>query len=754
MKTTVIRQAALGWILLMIGLAPQAFAQDTDWDGDGFVGADDPDPLVSNLPGQFGWTITDADVVWDLDMKRLKDDQAVSARVRQESDTLLKTRRKEFNRNAFVGGEVASSVVAEGKLNLTANPFKVLNSGGTIETRGEVAAKAGGQLDWKWADSQQAETGTDTRKTDTKTVSDELRTVIRDPKLTFTINFLNRGDVPVEAHNLTIPVILADKVVGNALPTTGPFQIPAKRTRVAVRFVAPIEDTEFAEVIGSPGLLRKLELRPERSTGTLVLKKNGVETDLISELESMWDKCVRVSLRHPSGQELVWWVAKRQPDPDHPGADMPIRASDACEAVNAMLKRNLQDKAPVWTMIEGRLLSASGWEQLGGELVWWRISVDGKEQPAFGSLEIPVKESLVFEAVDLEHAKEAWLKTQRFLESPEARQWLSNHKGQLPDGVQAGIGRCLLEGWGVARPDAEQAVKWVRSPAERGCPEAQYLIGLCYDSGIGVAPNPEAATNWLRKAADQGNAGAKSEMQMRRTTGGEQREFEIASGVKMVLCWIPAGKFTMGSPVGEDGRGEDETPHQVTLTKAFWLGRTEVTQGQWQAVMGSSPSHFKGKDLPVEAVSWNDASDFCKKLNAKGLLPTGWRWTLPTEAQWEYACRAGTTGGYAGTLDAMAWYYSNSGSKTHPVGTKQANAWGLADMHGNVWEWCADWSGDYPKDAVTDPAGPNNGSSRVARGGSWDNDGSYCRSAYCRRNTPDYRYNHTGFRVAAVPVGP
>ncbi len=169
--------------------------------------------------------------------------------------------------------------------------------------------------------------------------------------------------------------------------------------------------------------------------------------------------------------------------------------------------------------------------------------------------------------------------------------------------------------------------------------------------------------------------------------------------------------------------------------------------------MGSTPSNFKGKDLPVETVSWNDASDFCKKLNAKGLLPAGWRWALPTEAQWEYACRAGTTGEDAGSLADMAWDGDNSGSKTHPVGTKQATAWGLCDMHGNVWEWCADWYGDDPKGAATDPTGSNSGSSRVYRGGSWSSDGTSCRSADCGGYAPDGRLFNFGFRVAAVPGG-
>ena len=201
------------------------------------------------------------------------------------------------------------------------------------------------------------------------------------------------------------------------------------------------------------------------------------------------------------------------------------------------------------------------------------------------------------------------------------------------------------------------------------------------------------------------------------------------------------------------GLGPSETRHEVTLTKACWLGQTEVTQAQWQAVMGNNPSHFTGKDLPVEQVSWNDAQEFCGKLNAKSLLPAGWKFALPTEAQWEYACRAGTAGDYAGTLDEMAWHRANSDDKTHPVAAKNANAWGLYDMHGNVDEWCADWYGDYPVGPVTDPTGSNSGSDRVLRGGSWNTGGAGGRSANRLMIAPVVRSIIIGFRVAAVPGG-
>jgi formylglycine-generating enzyme required for sulfatase activity len=233
---------------------------------------------------------------------------------------------------------------------------------------------------------------------------------------------------------------------------------------------------------------------------------------------------------------------------------------------------------------------------------------------------------------------------------------------------------------------------------------------------------------------------------------GEKREFEIAEGVKLTMCWIPAGEFVMGS-----SKESDATLHPVKLTQGFWLSQTEVTQAQWRAVMGNNPSHFQGGDLPVESVSWNDicgnearTGGFLGKLNQ--LQPNGGRFDLPTEAQWEYAARARNTGDDEGDLGAKAWYSDNSDSKTHPVGQKQSNAWGLNDMQGNVWEWCSDWKADYSTGAATDPTGPASGSNRVGRGGSWFNDAYNCRVAFRNYYYPSFTDFGIGFRVARSSV--
>jgi len=221
---------------------------------------------------------------------------------------------------------------------------------------------------------------------------------------------------------------------------------------------------------------------------------------------------------------------------------------------------------------------------------------------------------------------------------------------------------------------------------------------------------------------------------------------QIGENVSMKLALIPAGKFMMG---------EEKAPHEVTLSKPFYMGVTEVTQAQYQAIMGTNPSHFRGETNPVETVSWNDATEFCKKLSEKTRQVV----RLPTEAEWEYACCAGTKTdlwfGYAtGSMGDYAWYSANSGDRPHPVGQKKPNAWGLYDMHGNVWEWCADWYGNLPKKPVTDPQGPASGEYHVMHGGAWLNIPVICRAARQGTGYRDARGYLFGFRVAVSVSAP
>jgi formylglycine-generating enzyme required for sulfatase activity len=247
------------------------------------------------------------------------------------------------------------------------------------------------------------------------------------------------------------------------------------------------------------------------------------------------------------------------------------------------------------------------------------------------------------------------------------------------------------------------------------------------------------------------------------TSESTQAGDPLVNSIGMKFLQIPSGTFTMG---------ENDEAHQVTLTKGFELGVYEVTQEQYEKLMGKTPSEFKGKQNPVEKVSWDDAVKFCRKLSE---LPeekaAGYAYRLPTEAEWEYACRAETktTYSFGDSVDSLgdyAWYNKNSGdpaggswvpedtvnNTTHPVGVKKPNPWGLYDMHGNVWEWCQARYGDYPSGSTTDPTGPAKGSDRVFRGGSWMNFSDGCSSANRRARAPDLRAPHLGFRVLRSSV--
>jgi formylglycine-generating enzyme required for sulfatase activity len=243
---------------------------------------------------------------------------------------------------------------------------------------------------------------------------------------------------------------------------------------------------------------------------------------------------------------------------------------------------------------------------------------------------------------------------------------------------------------------------------------------------------------------------AETDRAAREKAEADKRAKEKAEVMNIEMVYVQGGTFTMGC-TGEQGNdcypGEGPV-HQVTLSN-FYMGKYEVTQAQWKAVMGSNPSNFKGDNLPVEKVSWNDVQEFIRKLNAQ----TGKHYRLPTEAEWEYAARGGNKSRkykYSGSnaLESVAWYGDNSGSTTHPVGTKSANELGIYDMSGNVWEWCSDWSGAYPASAQNNPVGALSGSDRVYRGGSWYIIAGSCRVAIRFDYSPGNSGSDLGFRLA------
>ncbi len=295
---------------------------------------------------------------------------------------------------------------------------------------------------------------------------------------------------------------------------------------------------------------------------------------------------------------------------------------------------------------------------------------------------------------------------------------------------------------------------------------ARYLTtvgraGAHYRAALELLDQVEAARQRVaaerqHRAEEQRRAAAAAAAERRRLA---QLPRELRNSIGMEFVLIKAGTFQMGSPATEPGRDADEGPvHEVTISQPFYLGKYEVTQGQWQAVMGNNPSHFSdcGGNCPVEEVSWEDTREFIVALNRQEGVNV---YRLPTEAEWEYAARAGTQTAYhfgnaVSELDLYAWYGELlivfSGG-TRPVGQKRPNGWGLYDMHGNVWEWVADWYGGYPRGAVTDPRGPSTGAARVSRGGGWFYAARDCRAADRGGGAPGNRRTSLGLRLARTP---
>lgn len=224
----------------------------------------------------------------------------------------------------------------------------------------------------------------------------------------------------------------------------------------------------------------------------------------------------------------------------------------------------------------------------------------------------------------------------------------------------------------------------------------------------------------------------------------KKQSFELIKGVEITMIWVEPGTFMMGSPENElERRAHLEKPHQVTITKGFWLAETEFTQENWERIMGNNPSSIKGRDFPVESVSFYDIDALLKKINKKGAS-----FRLPTEAEWEFACRAGTQSAYPIPRDQIAWHRGNANRQLHAVAQKKPNQWGFYDMNGNLLEWCSDWFQEDNTNESVDPKGPTSGTMRVQRGGQYTGRILHSRSADRQRSLPESRDFFVGFRLA------
>lgn len=394
----------------------------------------------------------------------------------------------------------------------------------------------------------------------------------------------------------------------------------------------------------------------------------------------------------------------------------------------------------------------------GCESALRRLREGGREEPTVTLLSSCAPGRHAYESPEFEHG---WF-THFLLEAFERRFETVNECFDYVSERMKGSGKP----WNDQRPEIYSYGKAARFPSLEE--ESELYGALCrfrYDLADAATERAELPESVLRSAsaarlaekicAEMARARARS--------GGTPKSLTILD-VEYRFRWIPEGAFMMGNEPSEKDREPDETLHRVTFSRGFWMLETPVTQRMWRSVMGNNPSAFSSQgenagkvkgidtaDFPVENVNWDDCQIFCNKLQTLLKLSAENEavFRLPTESEWEYACRAGGRSVFSGSenLDEVAWYYDNCGERTHEAAQKKPNAWGLYDMCGNVWEWCGDWYGAYPNGSLRDPQGPSCGSFRVLRGGGWFYDAADCRAVNRAHDLPEVRDDNIGFRI-------
>lgn len=727
------------------------------------------------------WTVNSVRVVWTVTAGATTEEKSTSLYDKSSSEstqkiqTEIKRSTNESGTSFSVGGGVDAS------FGLTTNPFTLF---GLTGAKAKGSAFIEGNYTNKSKDTNESsdEWTAIEKESITKafsiTVSQAQQVTISGLKLVFTVDFTNHTSQRLyfsPKSDNSIPVYCGTRHLGNAIPLNPNYTIAARRT-IPCQFEMPLDDTAKMDI---------LQKRPKIKIecGQLIIQsdpnvREPVEDAIQESLPQGSFFTIELVMQDETKQWYINWYKKK-----------PVTLKEAFDAINDFVcSENNDDSRVLFEMKDDILVRVCNIPFELDETTDWKIQYrrfQGGTEQKVDDLKPSLSETpcrgarITFQFVDTSPLK--LLK-----------------KAETNDDVQAMYDYALYLLSEESAEDSKNAVGWLTKAANKGHHEAQYQLGICYFKGIGTEKNYDKATSFLTQALNAGFVKAQNELD--KIPG--RRMVKTIKGVEFAFRWCPAGTFMMGSPRNESGRDNDEIQHQVTLTKGFWIMETEITQKQWKAIMGRTvhdqalkmlqndkPYHFFsqggisetkstirdylgyssnteassilygiGDNYPIYFVSRNECIMFCDECRKLGV-----NFKLPTEAQWEYACRAGSTtslysinDNIVPLLDSIAWYKGNSQNSVHPVGKKEPNAWGIYDMIGNVWEMCYDGYQSYTDlkyiytdQKFNDPFGVST-FDRNKRGGSCFSEQKYCRSAY-RGTFPflpsEYCDSTMGFRV-------